>query len=92
MKLTLTLFTVLLLPLAARAAQPNVVYLLADDLGWGDLSVNGGSIPTPRHRPAVPGRRPARQLHGLVRLLAHARDAADRAASVPRRHRAGSGR
>ncbi len=48
MKLTLTLFTVLLLPLAARAAQPNVVYLLADDLGWGDLSANGGSIPTPR--------------------------------------------
>jgi arylsulfatase A-like enzyme len=48
MKLTLTLLTILLLPLAARAAQPNVVYLLADDLGWGDLSANGGSIPTPR--------------------------------------------
>lgn len=48
MKLTLALLTVLLLPLAARAAQPNVVYLLADDLGWGDLSANGGSIPTPR--------------------------------------------
>jgi arylsulfatase A-like enzyme len=47
MRLTLTLLTVLLLPLAARAAQPNVVYLLADDLGWGDLSANGGSIPTP---------------------------------------------
>jgi arylsulfatase A-like enzyme len=38
----------LLAPLAAIAAKPNVVYLLADDLGWGDLSVNGGSIPTPR--------------------------------------------
>jgi arylsulfatase A-like enzyme len=42
------LLGVLLAPLAASAARPNVVYLLADDLGWGDLSANGGSIPTPR--------------------------------------------
>ncbi len=29
-------------------ANPNVVYLLADDLGWSDLSVHrGGTIPTP---------------------------------------------
>ncbi len=43
------LMTALLLaPPAASAAKPNVVYLMADDLGWGDLSMNGGSIPTPR--------------------------------------------
>lgn len=49
MKRISTLLAALLLtPLAAVAAKPSVVYLLADDLGWGDLSVNGGSIPTPR--------------------------------------------
>ena len=33
---------------ACAADKPNVVYLLADDLGWGDPGANGGSIPTPR--------------------------------------------
>lgn len=37
----------LVAPLAA-AEKPNVVYLLADDLGWGDLGTHGGRIPTPR--------------------------------------------
>ncbi len=32
---------------ALAAAQPNVVYLLADDLGWSDVSTHGGGIPTP---------------------------------------------
>lgn len=32
---------------AAAASRPNVLFLLADDLGWGDLSIHGGSIPTP---------------------------------------------
>lgn len=31
----------------AIAAQPSVVYILADDVGWGDLSLHGGSVPTP---------------------------------------------
>jgi arylsulfatase A-like enzyme len=32
---------------AAESAKPNVVYIMADDLGWGDLGVHGGGVPTP---------------------------------------------
>jgi len=28
--------------------QPNIVFVLADNLGWGDWSCYGGSPPTPR--------------------------------------------
>lgn len=48
----LAIFTLLLLTFdatlhAADSSKPNVVYIMADDLGWGDLSVHGGGVPTP---------------------------------------------
>ena len=31
----------------AESPKTNVVYIMADDLGWGDISVHGGGIATP---------------------------------------------
>ena len=33
--------------LPAAPTKPNVVYILSDDVGWGDLSLHGGGVPTP---------------------------------------------
>jgi arylsulfatase A-like enzyme len=32
----------------ANQIQPNIVFVLCDNVGWGDFSCYGGSIPTPR--------------------------------------------
>jgi len=32
---------------AAAADRPNVVYIMSDDVGWGDISAHGGGVPTP---------------------------------------------
>jgi len=41
---------VLLVTTSASQAdsQPNVVYMLVDNWGWGDISLQGGTTPTPR--------------------------------------------
>ena len=53
LKLMAALFSILAVALVAATAhadepgKPNVVYILSDDVGWGDLSVHGGEVPTP---------------------------------------------
>lgn len=50
-----TLLTLIALPILAAfpcraaqpAAKPNVVIMLADDTGWGDISLHKGGTPTP---------------------------------------------
>ncbi len=64
-----------MVPAAGLAAEsrPNVVVILADDQGWGDLSVNGNTnLSTPHDRFAGPGRRAARAVLRLPGLFAHA--------------------
>ncbi len=43
MRMILILACVLLIPtaIAAEATRPNIVFILADDLGWTDLACQG---------------------------------------------------
>jgi len=44
----LILFLLLLGPVALAEDKPNIVYVLVDNWGWGDISLQGGTVPTPR--------------------------------------------
>src|SRR5215471_13260626 len=50
MAIALAAVAVLLSPPPSDAAErkPNVVFILVDNVGWGDLGVYGGVTPTPR--------------------------------------------
>jgi len=34
-------------PATAAATRPNIILVLADDFGWGDISSQGGKVATP---------------------------------------------
>ncbi len=36
------------LPALAQGTKPNVVFILVDNVGWGNFGVYGGTVPTPR--------------------------------------------
>jgi arylsulfatase A-like enzyme len=51
MKKTMTLFFFLILLLSATAFaqdRPNIIYILVDNWGWGDIGVQGSTVPSPR--------------------------------------------
>lgn len=47
MRLGSIVLTVLLAGFAAAAEKPNFVFIMADDLGYGDVGFHGGIAPTP---------------------------------------------
>ena len=53
MKRILVLISAIFTPVSAlhavevKSSKPNVVYIMADDLGWGDISAHGGGVKTP---------------------------------------------
>jgi len=52
MSFTKSIVFILLLSLLGSVAsaqnKPNVIYILVDNWGWGDIALQGGTIPTPR--------------------------------------------
>ncbi|MEM9160965.1 MAG: arylsulfatase, partial [Verrucomicrobiota bacterium] len=47
MKLRLIIISLFITPLVASADRPNVLIIMADDMGYSDIGCYGGEIPTP---------------------------------------------
>src|SRR6185436_19296043 len=47
-RFALLLLLALGLPVHAADPRPNIIIVLADDFGWGDLSCYGAKVPTPQ--------------------------------------------
>ena len=69
---------------------PNVVFMLADNIGWGDLSCYGNLNPTPRLDQAGVGRDPLHELQHRSAVHAHPQRLDDGTHAGPLRHLLGS--
>jgi arylsulfatase A-like enzyme len=47
-KLLIAITILLTSTLCLAQSKPNIIYILVDNWGWGDLSVQGSTIPTPK--------------------------------------------
>ena len=62
---------------AHQPKPPHILFVLADDMGWGDVGYHGSEIKTPNLRPAGLRWSPAGTVLCPARLLAHACGAHD---------------
>ena len=44
----LLLFGILTLPVHAQREKPNIIWIVSDDCGYNDFSMQGADTPTPR--------------------------------------------
>jgi hypothetical protein len=49
--------------MATVTKKPNIVFVLCDNIGWGDFGVYGGGTPTPRIDKLASEGHPFQQLH-----------------------------
>lgn len=47
-KIFLVIITLMFTHIGFSCEKPNVIYILVDNWGWGDIAVQGGTTPTPR--------------------------------------------
>ena len=47
-KAAMSLVFVLVASTVFAQDKPNIVYILVDNWGWGDIGIQGGTVPTPR--------------------------------------------